>query len=100
MGSGIGYEVTNISTNTTIMTTAGKFYGVCVIPKTTGAVKVSVFDAKTTGQGTQIFGAYASGSSGVKSELIEGGIACGTGLFVEAVCTSGADQVVVFYGGV
>ena len=100
-GKGIGYEVSNVSTSTTITTTAGKLYGLWLISKTTGAVQVVALDAKATAAGTVIFGYSITGGTNNQDGQFCSGIACGTGLHIQALsCTSGSDQIIVYYGGI
>lgn len=92
---------TNVSTDTTILTTAGVFYGLAITPKTTGTVLVHIYDASATATGTLIIAGSMASTAGVGMHnpiLIEQGVRCGTGIHADVTCTSGADQVVVFYG--
>lgn len=98
---GIGYDYVNVGTDTTVMTAPGRFYGVCLIAKSTGAISAIFHDAATTATGTVIFAASAASTAGTpKVVMVEGGIACGTGLHLNVTCTTAADQVIVYYGGI
>jgi hypothetical protein len=93
---------TNISTDTTILTTAGVFYGFAIIPATTAACKAIAYDAKATAAGTAIFISSVASTAGIGNNpfIIQCGVQCRTGLHIDVTCTSGADQVIVFYGKV
>lgn len=100
MGGAV-YTYTNISTNTTIITTAGIFYGLVIVPKTTGAVIVYIYDASATNSGTLILAASMASTAGIGMNnpiLIEQGVACRAGIHADVTCTTAADQIVVFYG--
>lgn len=100
MARGIAFAYSNVSTDTTVMTTAGVFYGMCLVSKTTGNVLAVIYDAKTTATGTVVFvGTLGGGTNAVKEYLVEGGINCPIGIHLDVTCTSGADQVIVYYGG-
>jgi hypothetical protein len=90
---------TNVSTDTTIMTVPGIFYGCAIIPATTAACKVVVYDAKATAAGTAIWVASVASTAGIGNNpfIIEKGIACRTGIHVDVTCTSAADQIIIFY---
>ena len=100
MGKGIGYEHRTVSTNTTIMTTAGRYYGGVVVSKTTGAVTALVYDAKATAQGDLIDCIYVTGGANLPAARVWGGISLNSGLFVAVTCTSASDNVIIFYGGI
>ena len=91
---------TNISTDSTILTTAGIFYGVAIIPATTAACKAIILDASVTAAGTTIFVASVASTAGLNLNpfMVQAGVACRNGIHVDVTCTSGADQVIVFYG--
>ena len=93
---------TNIDTDTTILTQAGIFYGFSIIPKTTAACQAIAYDAKTTVAGTAIWVASVASTAGIGNNpfVIYPGIQCRTGIHVDVTCTSGADQVIVFYSKV
>lgn len=90
---------TNVSTDTTIMTVPGIFYGVAIIPATTAACKVIVYDAKATATGTVVWVSSVASTAGIGNNpfMIQQGIACRNGIHVDVTCTSAADQVIVFY---
>lgn len=90
---------TSISTDTTILTTAGIFYGFAIIPATTAACKAIAYDAKATATGTAIWVASVASTAGIGNNpfVIYPGVICRTGIHVDVTCTSAADQVIVFY---
>ena len=89
---------TNVSTNSVISTKPGFFFGLSLIPKTTGVVLVYVYDATATATGTAVFGYRAASTAGTTSLILNAPIACRTGIYLSTpTITSGADQVVVFY---
>ena len=90
---------TNISTDTTILTAPGIFYGLVIIPATTAACKAFVYDAKVTATGTVVWVSSVASTAGILNNpfIIQQGIACRTGIHVDVTCTSAADQVIVFY---
>ena len=89
---------TNVSTNSVIATSASKFYGLSLIPKTTGVVLVTVLDATATASGTSVFSLCAASTAGRTSLVLNRPIACRTGIYLSCdTITSGADEDVVFY---
>lgn len=96
-----GIVYTNIDTDTTVLIGGGKFHGVGIFPLTTGACSVYVYDASTTAAGTLIFAASAASTAGIgmNNPLVigEGGVSCRAGIHANVTCTSGADQIVIYY---
>lgn len=97
--STVPFLSTNISTDVTILTKPGVFHGFCLIPASTGAVKAVAYDASATAQGTVVFVASVASTVGLVNaqRLVEAGIVCRAGLHIDVSCTSGADQVIVYY---
>ena len=92
--------LTNISTDTTILTTGGVFYGFAIIPATTAACKAVAYDAKATATGVCVFVSSVASTAGLGNNLfiIQRGVRCGTGIHIDVTCTTGSDQVIVYYG--
>jgi hypothetical protein len=90
---------TNISTDVTVLATAGIFYGCAIIPATTAACKVVVYDASATATGTVIWVSSVASTAGIGNNpfIIQQGIACRAGIHADVTCTSAADQVIIFY---
>lgn len=88
---------TNVSTDTTILTKAGYLYGYSIIPLTTAAVTIAIYDASATATGTVVAGDYAASTAGRKVVRWDTPIACRTGIHIDVTCTSAADNVVVFF---
>lgn len=87
----------SVSTNSAISTKAGYLYGYCISPLTTAAVTVNIYDASATASGTLVIGDYAASSAGRKTVNFATPVACRTGIYLNVTCTSGADNVTVFY---
>ena len=88
---------TSVDTDTTILTSPGLLYGYSIIPATTAAVSILLYDAKATATGTVVIGDYAASTAGRKTVTLSNPIACRTGIHIDVTCTSGADKVTVFY---
>jgi hypothetical protein len=90
-------QYSNISTCIAILTAPGFVYGIALIPATTGVVTCAIYDAKATATGTGVCAFRAASTAGMNSMMLSTPIACRTGIFASVSCTSGADQVIVFY---
>jgi len=89
----------NVSTSSVISTGPAMFYGLSLIPATTGVVTALVYDAVATAAGTCIFAYRVASTAGMATLVLNHPIACRTGIYLSTPSvTSGADQVVVLYG--
>ena len=90
---------TNISTDTTILATAGVFGGFAIIPATTAACKAIAYDASATAAGVAIYVASVASTAGIGNNpfMVEGGIMCRNGIHIDVTCTTASDQVIVYY---
>lgn len=88
---------TNVSTDTTILTTPGYLFGYSIIPLTTGVVAIAIYDASATATGTVVVGDYAASTAGRKTVTFAHPIACRLGIHIDVTCTSAADGIAVFY---
>ena len=97
-----GVEHSAVSTNTTIKTSPSIYYGCIVHNLTTAGVKALIYDAKATAQGdlTDVVVVAAGTNANARSQWAQG-VIMHSGIHVQAlVCTSAADSIIVFYGGV
>ena len=91
------YMYSNVSTSVVIKAAPAIFGGLSIIPKTTGVVTVTIYDATATGVGTAVAAYIAASAAGQITYAVNPGVICRTGIFASISCTSGADAVVVYY---
>jgi len=97
-----GLEHAVVSTNTALVTTACRYYGCTIVNKTTAGVQVLIYDAKATAQGnlTDIL-TVAAGTNNNQGAFYTNGIIMHSGLYISAlVCTTAADSIIIYYGGI
>lgn len=87
----------NVSTCVAISTKPGYLYGYSIVPLTTAAVTINIFDASASNSGTLVVGDYSSAAAGRKAVTFANPVACRTGIYLNVTCTSAADNVVVFF---
>jgi hypothetical protein len=90
---------TNISTDTTILATAGVFHGIAILPASTGICTAYVYDASATATGTAIYGIRVASTAGITPNqvMLTNGIMCRKGIHIDVTCTTAVDQVIVYY---
>lgn len=98
-----GMEHTMVSQDSAVSTAASIYYGCTIRNLTTAGVQVVVFDATATAQESNPIDivTVAGGTNNNNGAFYPAGIIAHSGIFVSAiVCTTAADQVIVYYGGV
>lgn len=96
-----GIEHTVVSQNSAVSTKPCIYYGYTIVNLTTGGVTAAIYDATATAQGnlTDLL-TVPSGTYNNQCAFYQNGIVMHSGLYVSAiVCTTAADSIIVFYGG-
>lgn len=98
-----GMEHTMVSNHAAITTEPSIYYGCTVVNATTAGVQAAIFDATATAQEVNPVDmvTVVAGTNNNNGVFYPPGVIMHSGIFVSAiVCTAGADQIIVFYGGV
>ena len=100
IGKGIGYAYANVSTNSNVLSGAGRYYGGLVVNRTTGGVLALVYDATATATGTLIDVLSVAAGTYANATHLWAGVTVTAGIYVSAVtCTTASDNIIIFYGG-